>query len=65
MRLFLSLALRFGGVGLCLLDSLAHALSNSSGTAYYRKQLQAFPIKEAYTRAELADAAWQVWTNKV
>ena len=65
MRLFLSLAFLFGGMGLCLLDSLAHALSDANGTAYYRKQLQAFPNKETYTRAELADAAWQVWTNKV
>jgi hypothetical protein len=65
MRLFFSLAFLICGIGLCLLDSLAHALVNASALREYQKQLQSFPNKETYTRAELADAAWQVWTNKV
>ena len=65
MRLFFSIAFLVGGMGLCILDTLAHALANASTTTYYRKQLQSFPTQQTYTRAELADAAWQVWTNRV
>ncbi len=65
MRLLLASVLVFGGMGLYLLDSLAHALSDGNRTAYFRKQLQTFPTKENYTRDEVVDAAWQVWTNRV
>jgi len=65
MRLFFILAFLIGGVGLCIVDTLAHALSNATATSNYRKQLQSFPIQDTYTRAELANAAWQVWTNRV
>jgi len=65
MRIFLSLAFLIGGLGLFMLDSLAHAFANAPALSFYQKQLQSFPVKETYSRAELADAAWQVWTNRV
>jgi hypothetical protein len=65
MRVVISLALLIGGIGLILLDTLAHAFANAPAMSYYRKQLQSFPVKKTYSRAELADAAWQVWTNRV
>jgi len=65
MRLFLSLAFLIGGIGLCLLDGLAHALANASALNLCQKELQSFPNKDTYTRAELGDAAWRLWTNRV
>lgn len=65
MRTFFSLALLIGGLGLFMLDALAHALVNAPTLSFYQKQLQSFPVKETYSREELADAAWQVWTNRV
>ena len=64
MRLFLGLALIIGGIGLCLFDNFTIALTNSKSTAFYREQLQSLPVQQTYTRTELADAAWQVWTNR-
>lgn len=65
MRIFFSLAFLVGGIGLFMLDALGHAFVNAPALSYYQKQLQLFPVKETYGRAELADAAWQVWTNRV
>ena len=65
MRLFFGLAFLIGGLSLCLLDRLAHALANAHSLSFYNTQLRSFPDKQTYSRAELADAAWQVWTNRV
>jgi hypothetical protein len=65
MRLFLSLALLLGGLGLFLLDALSHAFVSAPTLSFYQKQLQSFPVQQRYSRTELADAAWQVWTNRV
>lgn len=54
-----------GGIGLCILDMLAHAFVIAPALSFYQNQLQSFPVKQTYSRAELADAAWQVWTNRV
>ena len=63
MRLFISLALLIGGLGLCLLDALAHALANSRMSSYVQTKLKSLPEQQTYTRAELAEAVWQTWTN--
>jgi len=65
MRLFLGLGLIIGGIGLCLFDSFTNAMTNSKSVAFYRSQLQSLPVQQTYTRTELADAAWRVWTNRV
>jgi hypothetical protein len=64
MRLLFSLVFLIGGICLCLFDGLAHAIANASWETAYRNELQLFPVKQTYTKAELADAAWQVWTNR-
>src|SRR5215831_5386425 len=67
MRIFLSVAFLLGGVGLCLLNAFAHAFVNAnsaSGSCYY-KHIGSVPYKNAYSRAEITDSMWQVWTNRM
>ena len=65
MRIFFSLAFLIGGLGLFMLDLLAHSIAYAPTLSFYQKQLQSFPVQERYSREEVADAAWQVWTNRV
>jgi hypothetical protein len=65
MRLFISLVLFLGGIALLLLGVVTDAFTNARALSYYQAQLQSLPVKETYSRAELADAAWQVWTNRM
>jgi hypothetical protein len=65
MRLFLSLALIAGGLGLCLLDAFAHAFVRSDAKRYVRTQLQSLPQRPQYTSDELIDVIWQTWTNRL
>jgi hypothetical protein len=60
MRLIIGLALILGGFGLCLVDTLAEALASG-----YYEQVRAFPEKQSYTKAEVTDAFWKVWTNRM
>jgi len=68
MRLFcvfLGLALLLGGAGLCFLNPLARALRDNVPATLYFTQMEKVPFKDSYTRAEVADAAWEVWTNRM
>ncbi len=65
IRFLLSVALLVVGVGLCLLNSLAHAVVNSGTASRYLTQMKSVPLKDNYTRAEIADSMWQVWTNRL
>ena len=65
MRLLVSLAVLFAGIGLWLVAVVTDAFTNARALSVYQKHLQSLPVKEIYSRAEVADAAWQVWTNRV
>ncbi len=64
MRLFFGFTFLILGLFLCAVHSLAIAFTKAQPIARYREQLKAFPVQEFYTRAELADAMWRVWTNR-
>ena len=59
--LIFGLGLILGGYGLCTFDTFARAVTASD----YRRQLQALPTKQIYSKAELTDAVSHVWTNRI
>jgi hypothetical protein len=65
MRTFISIILVVGGIGLCLLGSLASSFVAAPSAKPYHQQLAAASIQQTYTREEYTTAAWQAWTNRV
>ncbi|HXI73616.1 MAG TPA: hypothetical protein VNN22_25005 [Verrucomicrobiae bacterium] len=65
MRLILAFIFLIGGLGFCTLFALAHAARNAGSASYYSKQIQTFPDKQTYTKMELTEAVWRVWTNRM
>ena len=61
----ISIILLVGGLGLCLFHSLTSAVVRADIIKTYREKIDSTPFKESYTRAEVAEAAWQVWTNRM
>ena len=64
-RTTFSVLLLIAGIGLCAFHTVTSAFVDARSTTLYRDKIMSVPFKETYTRAEVTEAAWQVWTNRV
>jgi hypothetical protein len=65
MRRIFGLIFLIGGLGSCMFFALAHAARNAGSASYYSKQIQTYPEKQTYTKTEVTEAMWHVWTNRM
>jgi hypothetical protein len=65
MRTAITSVLFISCVGLMALDGLTQAVVESRSSKLYREAVRSVNGRETFTGSEVADAAWQVWTNRV
>jgi hypothetical protein len=65
MRTLVGIIVLLLGIASCLLDTLAHKFTEAQSISLIQNYARSLPDKRSYTKEEVMDVVWQVWTNKI